>query len=124
MLFCSPKSPFIIFKISPWTRSNTGFTLHFETLSVALCNEMTPSAVADMTNIHADSIWKIIGHYVDEAREKVDLSELDTVGINEISVKKGHQYITLFYDMKNPDRLIQRLLSISVQVSFTEVMDA
>lgn len=84
----------------PWTRSNTGFTLHFETLIVALCKEMTPSAVADLTNIHADSVWRILGHYVDEAREKVDLSKLDTVGIDEISVKKGHQYITLFYDIK------------------------
>lgn len=85
----------------PWARSNSGFSLFFETLIIALCKEMPVSAVADISNIHEDSIWRILTHYVDKARENVDLSELDTVGVDELSVKKGHQYITLFYDLKD-----------------------
>jgi transposase len=39
-----------------WARSNSGFSLFFETLIVALCKEMPVSAVADISNIHEDSI--------------------------------------------------------------------
>lgn len=45
-------------------------------------------------------MWRILTHYVEEARSKFDLSELDTIGVDEISVKKGHSYVTLFYDLK------------------------
>jgi len=84
----------------PWARSNSGFSLLFETLIVTLCKEMPVSAVAGISNVHEDSIWRILSHYVDSARKNVDLSQLNTVGVDELSIKKGHQYITLFYDLK------------------------
>ncbi|ABE51238.1 ISL3-like element ISMbu4 family transposase [Methanococcoides burtonii] len=89
----------------PWTRQNTGFTLFFEALIVAISKEMTVSAIAEMINIHEDSVWRILTHYVNKAAAKMDLSGLDTIGVDEISVKKGHSYVTLFYDL-NKSRII------------------
>ena len=89
----------------PWTRQNTGFTLFFEALIVAMSKEMTVSAIADMVNVHEDSLWRILSHYVKEAMVKTNLSNLDIIGVDEISVKKGHSYVTLFYDL-NKDRVI------------------
>jgi transposase len=89
----------------PWTRQNTGFTLFFEALIIAMSKEMTVSAIADMVNVHEDSLWRILSHYVKEAMVKTDLSNLDIIGVDEISVKKGHSYVTLFYDL-NKDRVI------------------
>lgn len=66
---------------------------------------MPVSAVADMVSLNEESVWRILAHYVKEALENVDLSDVDTIGIDEISVKKGHQYITLFYDF-NETRVI------------------
>jgi transposase len=83
----------------PWTRQNTGFTLFFEALVVAMCKEMSISSVANMVNIHEDSVWRILSHYVDKAKEDRDISDLETIGVDEIAVKKGHNYVTLFYDM-------------------------
>ncbi|WP_165078053.1 ISL3 family transposase, partial [Methanogenium sp. MK-MG] len=83
----------------PWTRQKTGFTLFFEALIVAMSKEMTVSAIAEMINVHEDSVWRILTHYVKEAMKKTNLSDLDTVGVDEISVKKGHSYVTLFYDL-------------------------
>ena len=40
-------------------------------------------------------------HYVDKAHENVDLSELDTMGVDELSMKKGNQYITLFNHLRD-----------------------
>ncbi|ETA66605.1 ISL3 family transposase [Methanolobus sp. WCC1] len=89
----------------PWTRQNTGFTLFFEALIVAMSKEMSVSSIAELINIHENSVWIILAHYVEEARAKMDLSELDTIGVDEISVKKGHSYVTLFYDL-NQSRVI------------------
>jgi len=89
----------------PWSRPNTGFTLFFEALIVAMSDVMPVSAVADMVSLNEESVWRILAHYVKEALENVDLSDVDMIGIDEISVKKGHQYITLFYDF-NETRVI------------------
>ena len=84
----------------PWTRQNTGFTLFFEALIVTMCKEMSVASVADIVHIHEDSVWRILSHYVDKAKEERDISDLKTIGVDEIAVKKGHNYVTLFYDME------------------------
>jgi transposase len=70
-----------------------------------MSKEMSVSSIAELINIHENSVWIILAHYVEEARAKMDLSELDTIGVDEISVKKGHSYVTLFYDL-NQSRVI------------------
>jgi hypothetical protein len=40
-------------------------------------------------------VWKLLDIYVDEARFNQDLSNIDTFGLDETSVAKGHDYITL-----------------------------
>ncbi|HKJ96485.1 MAG TPA: transposase family protein, partial [Thermoplasmataceae archaeon] len=47
-----------------------GFFLHFEALIVEMCREMPPLAVSRMIGMSDDSVWRIMRHYVDEAREK------------------------------------------------------
>ena len=62
---------------------------------------MPVASVAERVKIHEESAWRILAYHVNEAIERFDLSQLDTIGVDEISVKKGHKYITLFYDIKN-----------------------
>lgn len=87
--------------VIPWSRSDTGFTSLFEADVVALGKEMSVASVAGRVKIHEESAWRILAYHVNEAIERVDLSQLDTIGVDEISVKKGHKCITLFYDIKN-----------------------
>ena len=63
--------------------------------------EMPVSAVSRIVGIHEDSVWRILKHYVDEARKDLDLSDLNILGLDEFSVEKHHVYVTLFYDTKN-----------------------
>lgn len=86
--------------VVPWSRSNTGFTLMFESLVVTMCRQMPVSAVADLVDLHEDSVWRILKHYVGKAREEVDVSNLKVVGVDELSVKKHHNYLTVFYDLE------------------------
>lgn len=83
----------------PWSRSGSGFTLLFEMLILQLSREMSIAAVAELTQVYSNRIWRILGHYVEEARKEIDLSEFHVLGIDEFSVRKGHDYVTTFSDI-------------------------
>lgn len=46
-------------------------------------------------------LWRVIHHYVEEARSKEDFSNVSIIGIDETSCKKGHEYIRLVVDNKD-----------------------
>ena len=82
----------------PWARAGTGFTLLFEAFILQLAKEMPVNAVARLIGEHDTRIWRVIQHYVEEARTREDFSKVKKVGIDETSSKRGHNYITVFVD--------------------------
>ena len=82
----------------PWARNNSGFTLLFESFVVELAKSMPVSNVADIVGENDTTLWSVIQHYVDKAREKADYSEVNKLGMDETS-KKGHNYITVFVNL-------------------------
>ena len=85
----------------PWARPGSGFTLLFEALALSLCTHLPVSQAAGMLRVAAKRLWGRIEHYVHEARAKQDMSEVRIVGIDETSVKKGHEYITVVHDLEH-----------------------
>jgi transposase len=83
----------------PWARSGSGFTLMFEAFVLALVKGMPVAAVARLVGEHDTRIWRILHHYVEEARAGADFSEVTRVGMDETASKRGHNYITLFVDL-------------------------
>jgi len=83
----------------PWARSGSGFTLLFELLVLQLSREMSVAGVAAMVGEHTNRIWRILEHYVERARRRIDLSSFHILGIDEFSVRKGHEYMTSFSDI-------------------------
>lgn len=63
---------------------NTGFTLFFEALIVAMCKEMSLASVTDILRIHEDSVWRIRSVIVDKAKEDRDISDLKMIGLDEV----------------------------------------
>lgn len=85
----------------PWARPGAGFTLLFEALVMVLAqNGMTPYAISRLVGEYDTLIWRILRHYVEEARESVDFSGVTAVGVDETSRAKGHQYVTVFMDLE------------------------
>lgn len=84
----------------PWARPGSGFTLLFELLVLSLAREMSVAAVAEMTGEHANRLWRILEHYVERARQAVDLSGFRKLGIDEFALRKGHVYMTTFSDLE------------------------
>lgn len=83
----------------PWARQGSGFTLSFEIFVLQLAQAMPIKPLAEMVGVHSDSLWRIVGHYVQQAHNNIDLSGLDRVGIDECSREKGHNYFTVFGDL-------------------------
>ena len=85
----------------PWARPGCDFTLLFEAFVMVLVKQMPVNAVARLVGEHDTKLWRIVHHYVDEARDKLDLSEVNAVGVDETSSKRGHNYISVFVDIAN-----------------------
>jgi transposase len=66
---------------------------------MALAREMPIKIEAAHLGEHDTRIWRIVDHYVEEARSRADFSEVTRLGIDETSAKKGYVYIALFHDM-------------------------
>ena len=84
----------------PWEGEGKGFTLLFEVLMLQLCIEMPVNAVARLLKVDDNKIWRVLEAYVEKALEKLDLSELNIIGLDETSMKKHHDYISLIVDIE------------------------
>ena len=83
----------------PWARPDSGFTLLFEALLMTLVSAMPVKTVARMVGEHDTRLWRVLHHYVDQARARVDASKVTKVAIDETAARRGHDYITLFVDI-------------------------
>jgi transposase len=70
-------------------------------LIVLMAQHMTVKAVADLIGEHDTRIWRVLEHYVQEARSNEDFSEVQSVGVDETSRAKGHNYVSVFVDLDN-----------------------
>lgn len=84
----------------PWAREGSGFTLLFEALALSLCKELPVAHAARHLRADAKALWRRIEHYVQAAREKDDMSGVRHVGIDETSLRKGHEYVTAVHDLQ------------------------
>jgi len=84
----------------PWARSGSGFTLLMDAFILALAQHgMTPAQIGRIIDEHDTRVWRVLRHYVDEARARKDYSEVRAVGMDETSKARGHQYVTVFMDL-------------------------
>ena len=83
----------------PWARPGSGFTLLFEALAMVLVCQMPVAQAARLLNVQDTRLWRMIRHHVNEARQNLDFSEVTRIGMDETASRRGHQYISLFFDM-------------------------
>lgn len=87
----------------PWARPGAGFTLLMEAFILALVQHgMTPRQVGQLLCEYDTRVWRVVTHYVDEARAKADFSEVRKLGVDETSRAKGQSYISVFMDLDAP----------------------
>ncbi len=83
----------------PWAREGSGFTLLFEALALTMCRDLPVRQAARNLRVRDKQLWRRIEHYVSQARKKQDMSGVRIVGIDETSLRRGHEYVTVEHDL-------------------------
>lgn len=84
----------------PWGRPGSHFTLLFEAFCLLLIkSEMSLNQAARVAGTTRDSIERIFNHYVEQAIDTMACGQIQALGIDETSTRKGHKYITVGVDL-------------------------
>ncbi len=66
-----------------------------------MAKAMPVKSIANIVKEHDTRLWRVLNHYVHESRQESDFSAVTEVGVDETSSKRGHNYVSLFVDMKS-----------------------
>lgn len=87
----------------PWATPGSGFTLDFEDLVAWLAREMNKTAVTHLAHIAWVTVGSIIERVVGRKLDKERLDRLYVIGIDEVSYRKGHKYLSVIADHRTGD---------------------
>ncbi len=83
----------------PWARHGAGHTRAFDDLVAWLAVHSSKTAVVALVRVAWATVGAIVSRVVDEARTAKDpFEDLRRIGIDEISYKRGHRYLTVVVD--------------------------
>lgn len=89
-----------VFRVRPpWEGLSTHFTKEFEAFALLLMREMPVSKVGQIVGETDTRLWRMLFRQVAAASAEVDFSAVCCVGVDEMNVRKGHEYITVFADL-------------------------
>ena len=89
-----------VFRVRPpWEGLSTHFTKEFEAFALLLMREMPVSKVSELVGETDTRLWRMLFRQVDAAYAEADFSNVCCVGVDEMSVRKGHEYVSVFADL-------------------------
>ncbi len=83
----------------PWEGEGKHFTREFEAFALTLMREMPMKKAGDILGTSDHALWRILFAHVDKAYAALDLSETAWIGVDELSCRKGHKYLSVFADL-------------------------
>ncbi len=83
----------------PWEGLSIHFTKEFEAFVLLLMREMPMAKVAEIVGETDTRLWRMFFNHVDRAYAQNDFSNVCCVGVDELNIRKGHEYITVFADL-------------------------
>jgi transposase len=89
-----------VFRVRPpWEGLSTHFTKEFEAFALLLMREMPVSKAAEVVGETDTRLWRMLFRQVDAAYAQADFSSVCCVGVDEMNVRKGREYISVFADL-------------------------
>lgn len=85
----------------PWARPDSGFTLLFEAFAIQLIMSMSVKEAARLLDEKENRLWRALNYYVEKEIEQQDFEKepIINLAIDEVSMRKGHIYVTNFLDI-------------------------
>ncbi|GAC1487485.1 MAG: ISL3 family transposase [Pseudarthrobacter sp.] len=83
----------------PWARHQAGHTHHFDAQVAWLATQTSKTAITELMRIAWRTVGAIITRVWDDTAASYDpFADLLRIGIDEISYKRGHKYLTVVVD--------------------------
>ena len=83
-----------------WLANNPRYTQRFATHVGKLCRDMPNKAVAEMERLHHSTVKDLDKLYMQEQVDRAGLPAPRAIGIDEISIRKGHNYRVIVTDLE------------------------
>jgi transposase len=89
-----------VFRVRPpWEGLSMHFTKEFEAFALLLMREMPISRAAELMGETDTRMWRLLFRQIDAAYAEADFSQACCVGVDEMCVRKGREYISVFADL-------------------------
>lgn len=88
----------VVCEAIPWAEHESRFTRDFEDLAAWLTREMNQTAVTRLLKVAWVTVGSIVERVVQRCLNKQRLDDLYVIGIDEVSYRKGHKYLTVIAD--------------------------
>lgn len=93
-----PRCELVVTEEVPWARPQSKFTRPFEDTVAFLAQKLPTTHVCEMLQISWVTVGSIADRVVDEWLDENRLSGLKRIGVDEISYRKHHRYLTVVVD--------------------------
>jgi transposase len=82
----------------PWARPGSRFTREFEDVIAFLAQQMAKDPIARLMRVAWDSVGRIVDRVVAERLDGGRLHDLARIGVDEVSYRRRHRYLTVVAD--------------------------
>ena len=82
----------------PWARPGSRFTREFEDVIAFLAQQMAKDPIARLMRVAWDTVGRIVDRVVAERVDPGRLHELARIGVDEVSYRRRHRYLTVVAD--------------------------
>lgn len=83
----------------PWEGLSKHFTRAFEAYILLLAREVPVARLGRVVGETDTRLWRLIKAHVHRARAAEDFSTVTCVGVDEMAIRKGHNYLSVFADL-------------------------
>jgi len=83
---------------APFERKNSRFTLLFEGYAMLLLQDVPRARASRLLRCDEKSLAAILTYWVHEAVNRMDLSDICSIAMDETSFRRGHKYVTVAID--------------------------
>jgi len=96
---CCPEHGVVVAEV-PWARHKARHTRVFDDMAAWLTRQMSKTAVCELLRISWRTVGTIVERVVSDAVAAMPdrFADVRRIGIDEISYRKGHKYLTVVYD--------------------------
>lgn len=96
--FPCPGCERVVTEAVAWARPGARFTRDFEDVVAWLAQQTAFSVISRLLRVSWRSVAAIVGRVVADALDRQRLGELYLIGVDEVSYRRGHRYLTLVAD--------------------------